>query len=300
MNSPEVRAVDPVEGRSSERRTRRPSRPRSVWRVRPLSRLALAAGITLVLCAVAGVVGVVSLLNPPSPTTVITSDDGSEITLDWRDYPAFADPSLDPQDVLDAPRAEEVTVVVDDQIESVSSGLAPVLPGVEWDTPEADGEVLFPAEGNGYGGESLHLGYNVTASTTGTLPVDHDWNALTDALAGELSALGYADIVWDVDRGPYQGQSRSEYEDEIVSQHGSLDPDEMWMWSGMAQKGSLWVMITIWDERRGAPDDAWPEETTGLDLLFGGTVISQDDEAAYAGGVSPFEGLARPEATSSD
>ncbi|RUR01718.1 hypothetical protein [Labedella endophytica] len=268
--------------------------------MRPLSRLALAAGVTLVLCAVAGVIGVVSLLNPPSPTTRITSDDGSEITLDWRDYPAFADPSLDPQDVLDAPRAGDVAAVVSEQIDELSTGLTPALPGVGWNPADPDAPILFPADGNGYGGESLHLGYNVTASTTGTLPEGHDWNALTDALAGELSALGYADVVWDFDRAPYPGQTRSEHEDEVVSQHGSLDPDEMWMWSGMAQQGSLWVMITIWDERRGAPEDAWPEETTGLDLLFGGTVISQDDEAAYADGVAPFEGLARPDSTSSD
>jgi hypothetical protein len=268
--------------------------------VRSFTRLAVATGVTLTACVAAGVVGVVSLLNPPSPTTQITSADGSEITLDWRDYPASSDPALNPQDVLDAPRAEDVPRVIDRQLDSLSTGLAPELPGVGWNPPDPDVPILYPEEGNGYGGESLQRVYNASASTTGDLPAGEDWNTLTDALESELAGLGYDDIVWDFDRGPYAGQTRAEYDDEIVGQFGSLDPDEMWMWSGMAQQGSLWVMITIWDERRGAPEDAWPEETTGLDLLFGGTVIAEEDEAEYAAGVAPFAGLPLPNSTTSD
>lgn len=285
---------------SSERLTRSPDRPRSVECVRSLTRLAIASGITLTLCVAAGVVGVVALLNPPSPTTRITAADGSVITLDWRDFPASSDPDLDPRDVLDAPRAEDVAAVVTEQIESLGAGLAPALPGVEWNPADPDEPTLFQDEGNGYGGETLLHTYNASASTDGTLPGGAGWNTLTDALDAQLSDLGYDDIVWDFERDRYPGETRAEFEEEMVTQYGSTDPDAMWMWSGFARQGSLWVMISIWDERRGAPEDAWPEETTGLDLLFGGTVISEKDEAAYADGVAPFEGLPRPASTSSD
>ena len=49
------------------------------------------------------------------------------VTLDWRDFPASSDPDLDPQDVLDAPRAEEVAAVVDRAAEEAGRDPSAIL-----------------------------------------------------------------------------------------------------------------------------------------------------------------------------
>lgn len=272
--------------------------------MRSPSPTALIVGAVVTQLAVgAALIGVTAVywLAPPSPVTTITVEDGREVELDWADYPA--DPWLDPDDVLAAPRAEDVAEIGDAELVELRAAVEPAAPGLDWESQgsgTADSLLDRPVGGNGYGGRSLHRTYNAPDTVGDGLGTDAEWTAVSDALDAELSRLGYDEIVWDFDREPYVQQSRAERDAEIFEQFGSLDPDRMWVWSGWAERGSMWVAVTIWDERRGAPEDAWPESQSGISLSLGGTVVAVSDEEAYTAGVAPFDGLPRPEPTRSD
>ncbi|GAA2175490.1 hypothetical protein GCM10009846_25600 [Agrococcus versicolor] len=262
----------------------------------------MAAGATaaiLVAGVAFGVVGMARLVDPPSPTTTVTGADGEQVVLDWRDYPA--DPSVDPDDVLAAPRAEDVVDVGSAELAAMRRAFEPVAPGLAWSTPDAPDVLVTDVGGNGYGGASLHQVYNSQSVEGVGLDADADWHALGAAVDAELAALGYGPIAWDFDREPYPYETQEQRDEQMVAEFGSLDPDEMWQWSGMAERDSMWVWVTIWDERRPTtPDGAWPESESGVSLFVGGTVVSHDDEQAYVDGVARFDGLMRPEATGSD
>lgn len=262
--------------------------------------IVVTLSLVVALGATAGVVAVARVLDPPSPTTAVTTADG-DIVVDWADYPA--DSQLDPADVLTAPRAGDVADVGTETLSALRGAVEQTAPDLDWTTDAAEDAghgVLFPVSGNGYGGDSLHLSYNSPTVTGVGLDADADWHSVTAAVDAELDALGYTPVLWDFNREPYDWQTTAEQEAEIVDQFGSLDPDEMWSWSGMATNGSMWAWVTVWDTRRGAPEDAWPETQSGISLFVGGTVVAADDERAYADGVAPFEGLTRPEPTHSD
>ncbi|MFC7432091.1 MULTISPECIES: hypothetical protein [unclassified Agrococcus] len=268
------------------------------------SRVAVAAmGVAAIVVAalVTGGVMVGRLVDPPSPTTTVVADDGSEIVLDWADLPA--DGWTDPADVLAAPRADDVERVGEQQLLSLQAAVDPVAPGLRWGFEPQGGATFepMPVGGNGYGGTSLHQVYNSPTRTGAGLAADADWLVVADALEAHLAELGYGAIEWEHDREPFPHESEAERDQEVVRQFGSLDPDEMWMWSGTATAGSMWAWVSIWDERRDtAPSEPWQSSPSGVSLFLGGTVVAEADEQAYAEGVAPFEGLARPEPSHSD
>ncbi len=272
--------------------------------MRAPSRLTLAIGgvAAIVVAGLAtGAVMLERLVDPPSPTTTVAADDGSQVVLDWADYPA--DASQDPASVLAAPRAEEVEAVGDAELVALAAAVEPVAPELEWSlvpTGNAD-DVLPTGGGNGYGGPTLHRVYNSPTNLGDGLAADADWSAMAAALGAELADLGYGPIVWDHEREPYDYETEADRDEQVVAQFGSLDPDAMWMWAGMAERDSMWVWVSIWDVRRDtAPEGAWTETDSGVSLFIGGTVISQDDERAYETGVAPFEGIMLPASTHSD
>ncbi|QCR20224.1 hypothetical protein [Agrococcus sp. SGAir0287] len=268
------------------------------------SPLVLAAG-GVVLIVVAGIATGALLLeqivHPPSPTTTVVAEDGTEVVLDWADYPA--DPWVDPEEVLAAPRAEDVEEVGDAELAALAAAIGAVAPGLTWTLePTGNAEDVIPTGGgNGYGGPTLHQVYNSPTSLGDALAADADWRAIADALDAELAALGYGPIAWDHEREPYDHETEADRDAQIVAQFGSLDPGAMWMWAGTAERGSMWVWVSIWDTRRGStPEGAWSETDAGVSLFVGGTVVSEDDAQAYADGTAPFDGLMRPEPTRSD
>lgn len=243
-----------------------------------------------VLCLAGALVSGCMLLVPPSPSTTVVDASGREVTLHWEDYPA--DGAHEPADVLAAPRAEEVEAVGEALLDELQAAVDEHAPGLSW---QRDGESgIYPSEENGYGGPSLHRLHNSASATTGTAPAD--WTALTAALDGVLADHGYSPIVWSWHRGATEWQTAAERDASIIDQHGTLDPDEMWMWDGMSAKGSMWVSIFVQDPERGAGLDAGaqPGDDELLSLSVGGTVISEADEQAYRDGIAPFEGLERP------
>lgn len=270
---------------------------------RPSGVTLAAGGVAAIVVAGLATGGVLlaRMVDPPSPTTTVTADDGSQVVLDWADYPA--DSYEDPEDVLAAPRAEDVERVGEEQLLALQSATEPVAPGLAWALDQPDDVTFepFPVGGNGYGGPSLHQVYNSPTNLGDGLADDADWSAIVGAVEARLAELGYGELEWEFDRLPYAYETVAERDAQVVEQFGSLDPAEMWMWSGTARQGSMWVWVSIWDERReGAPTEPWQGAESGVSLFIGGTVVSERDEEAYANGVAPFEGLSRPTSTHSD
>lgn len=267
------------------------------------SRVAVAAiGVAAIVVAGLATGGVLlaRAIDPPSPTTTVTADDGAQVVLDWADYPA--DAWTDPADVLAAPRAERVAAVGDAQLLALQGAIEPVAPGLDWsiEKPEDATFEPFPVGGNGYGGPSLHSVYNAPTSLGAGLAEDADWPAIVAAVEARLAELGYGTLEWEFDRAPYASESAAERDAQVEEQFGSLDPAEMWMWSGTATSGATWVWVSMWDAGRDtAPDEPWQEAEAGVSLFFGATVVSEGDEQAYADGVAPFEGLSLPAETHS-
>jgi hypothetical protein len=248
------------------------------------------------LCLVGAIVAGCALLQAPSPTTVVTDPSGRETTLSWADFPG--EPYVEPVDVLAGPRAEEVEARGDALLDDLQRAVNRHTPELDWHTGTEGG--VFEHDGNGYGGETLHSTYNSAERSTTEVP--DDWPALAAALDAELTAQGFGPIAWEFDREPYAHQTAAERDAEVVETHGSLDPDEMWMWLGAAHDGTIWVSVVLADVDRGvgAPDAADQRSPQLLSLMVGGTVIAAADERAYRDGTAPFDGLARPATTHSD
>lgn len=244
---------------------------------------------------IAAVVTGCSLIFGSSPTSTVTGADGQQVTLDWADYPAGA--SVPADQVLAAPRAEEVEAVGNQVLLGLQAAVDAHAPGLDWER-DGDGEVFESGE-NGYGGPSLHRVLNSAELSTAEAP--DDWPALAAAIDAELALHGYGPVAWDFGREPYAHETRAERDADVRSTNGSLDPAQMWQWMGNADDGSMWVSVMLWDVDRGvgAPPEALRDEPQMLAILVGGTVISAADEEAYRDGIAPFEGLEPPEATHS-
>lgn len=267
------------------------------------SRVAIAAvGVAAIVVAglTTGGVLLARLVDPLSPTTTVTADDGTEVVLDWADYPGA--PETDPDDVLAAPRAEEVEAVAAQELDALEASTASAAPELAWVLePNPNGFELFPSGGNGYGGDSLHQVLNSGTNTGTGLREDRDWHLMATEIDAGLAALGYGPVAWDFEREPFPGETQAQRDADVAAMSGSLDPDEMWIWMGTATRGSMWASVSIWDERRDtAPAESWGLGESGVSFFLGGTVISEDDEQAYRDGVAPFEGLSRPATTHSD
>lgn len=236
-----------------------------------------------------------ALLSPASPTTTVVDANGQQVTLDWAEYPAGA--SVPADQVLAAPRAEQVEAVGNQVLRELQTAVDAHAPALDWERA-GDGEV-FDSEENGYGGQSLHRVLNSAELSTAELP--DDWPALAAAIDAELALHGYGPVAWDFDREPYPHETRAERDADVRSTNGSLDPAQMWQWMGSAENGSMWVSIMLWDVDRGvgASPRVARDDPQLLSCMVGGTVIAAVDEQAYRDGIAPFEGLALPEATHS-
>jgi hypothetical protein len=245
---------------------------------------------TAAVCLVAAVVAGAVLLRTPSPTVTVTDASGHERTLSWADYPA--DAYVEPAEVLGAPRAEDVDAVGQALLADLARAIDPALPAAAWQRGAEGG--VYPHDGNGYGGRTLHQTYNSTSLSVDEAP--DDWPALVAVIEAELAAQGYGPLAWEHDREPYPHETPAERDAEVVATHGSLDPAEMWQWWGTAHDGTMWVTVSLHDIDRGATGpadrDRPPQQVS---LFVGGTVVSTADEQAYREGVAPFEGLERPQ-----
>lgn len=259
-------------------------------RAAPTALFSLAA-IGLIAAIVTGC----ALLSPASPTATVSDEGGQQSEVSWADYPGEG--YLDPDDVLAAPRAEQVEAHAEQVLTELQAAVDAQTPGLAWSRGHEGG--VYPHEGNGYGGATLHHTLNSTELMTTEPP--EDWPATVAAVEAVLTEHGYGPVQWDFEREPYPEETEAERDAQVEAANGSLDPAQMWQWMGDAHDGTMWVTVMLADAGRGAgaPDDAELVTPQLLGFMVGGTVISAADEQAYRDGVAPFEGLERPEPTHS-
>jgi hypothetical protein len=236
-----------------------------------------------------------ALLDPPSPSATVVDASGERVTISWADYPGEA--YVDPADVLDAPRAAEAVAEAEALLAELEAAIDAAAPGLAWARTGEHG--LYPHDGNGYGGPTLHQTLNSAELAADDVP--DDWGATAATIERGLAAHGYGAIAWDHDREPYPHESPEARDADVAATFGSLEPNEMWQWMGTARDGSMWVTLGFVDAERGvgAPAEAQPAAPRALWLMVGGTVIAAGDEQAYRDGTAPFAGVERPDPTHS-
>ena len=251
----------------------RPTRPRAA---------AVAAALALVLALSA---------CSSSPTSTYRTDTGQEVTVDWADYPGHA--GMETDAVLRSPSAEEVEEFSALVLGDIEQRLTTEF-GVEWaDGPDGEGDRFHPFEGNGYGGASSYVTFNSTTRETRGIPTEAgDWDGILEIARAALSDHGFGAL-----------------EAEHVEPAASDDLDRTWQWSGSAQLDAQWVFVTLIDVDRDPSGDARGQmegaieygwEARSISIAYGATTISEASREEFTAAAEPFEGLERPEATSSD
>ncbi|MBH0082223.1 hypothetical protein [Salinibacterium sp. SWN167] len=227
----------------------------------------------------------------PSPTTTYTDATGTEVTVDWVNYPAHE--GNDGEKLLEYPDQAELESGARELVEQLrmvitdSSGLA--LTSSE---PEQDwfaDKNWYPQSGNGYGGESMLITVNCCDFTSDSVPEPNEWQRVLDAASQVTQDAGLGNFVLD-----------------DVPEWCADAGDECWRWTGTATDGVQWVFIKIddlaldptGDSAQDAEEFDWP--LASISFSYGATVVRTGQSDEYADAFSPFLGLKQPSATSSD
>ena len=259
------------------------------------------AGASLVV-ALASVFALTSCT--PSPQTTYVADNGQEVTVDWADYPGYA--GVDSAQVLLAPSAEETRAQSAAILGEIEARLSDEF-GLVWENaPSGDGQRVdgdfYPSDGNGYGGESLYVTFNALGRESLSIPSSaDDWNRIIAVIAEVTQSYGLGDLNSDGlgtmgnshAGGPLTGENLDTY----------------WQWGGTAYGRSQWVYASLMDvdrdesgtaleDMKGSIEYGWNPRS--INISYGATILPAADRASYVKRVAPFEGLARPAATSSD
>ena len=235
-----------------------------------------------------------------APTSTYVDSNGSQVTVDWRDYPGHA--STDAEEVLSAPTQEETEPLAKALLDEVESALSSEY-GMEWKT---DGEAgWFPEGGNGYGGESAYLIYNSAGRRSDSAPRSpQDWRRIIDIVDGVAGLHGFDAVKLDHESSP-NGDEEA-WQQELHDQFGTNDPDEYWAWNGTALAESQWLYINLVDASRDpsgkaaaeVQDFGWAPQSIGLG--YGATVLPKNSVEAFRRDLAPFAGLEKPEPATSD
>jgi hypothetical protein len=246
--------------------------------------------------ALSVVVAVLLVGCSTSPTTTYTAPGGKEVTVDWADYPGHA--YTDSDEVLAAPIAEDVEQESETLLTEIEAALTQEF-GLEWeDGPDSEPPFWHQQDGNGYGGESLYITYNSPTSESTTVPSgDTAWKRAIEIASAVTEAHGL-------------GKLRLENLDpDMAEQYGSADVSDHWQWATSTYRNAQWVGVTLSDvdrdptgkaekEMAGSVEYGWNPRS--INIYYGVTTIRAADRAEFIERLKPFEGLARPEATTSD
>ncbi len=263
-----------------------------------LSRLRLTACMASRAGVTASSITLVVLLAgcSASPTTSYTAPDGEKVTVDWADYPGHA--YTDHADVLAAPLAEDVDESSDALLTEIETALTEEF-GLEWEAcPDSEPPFWHKQEGNGYGGESLYLTYNSPTSESMTVPSgDAAWRRAIELASAVTTAHGLGELQLE------------NLDPDMAEQYGSADVSDHWQWAASTYADSQWVGVTLIDvdrdptgkaekEMAGSVEYGWNPRS--INIYYGVTTIRGADKTEFLKRLKPFEGLARPQATTSD
>ena len=234
-----------------------------------------------------------------SPTTTTSRADGTEVTVNWEDYPGSAD--VEAADLLAAPRENDVEAVGAALFKALREAIDPQL-DLTWTESGEDG--WYPAEGNGYGGESTLITYNSRSIATDSAPSSSsEWRSIVERASAVTEATGLGPIMLDHETPPV-GTDGAAWRQEYHDRFGTKDPDRYWMWTGTAYGNSQWLAVTITDVDRDdtgkAVDELGDEPKQSIGFFYGATIIREKDRDAFVRALEPFSGLDKPPASHSD
>lgn len=236
-----------------------------------------------------------------APTSTIVTDTGEEQTISWADYPGHA--GTDAADVLAAPTPEQTerrAQAIIGEIEAVLSRNH----GFQWST-DGDAAGWYPQTGNGYGGESLLVTYNSEPRVSDGVPEGPEaWREVLAEIDAILAGHGLAPVILDHESSPYLDDAQ--WQEEQHQRFGTTDPDEYWEWTATSYSDSQWLNVTLTDTTKDATGRAaeearefgWPLRAVGLS--FGATTVPAEQRDEFRRAFEPFEGLDKPEPTTSD
>lgn len=236
-----------------------------------------------------------------SPTTTVTRDDGSTVTVNWADYPGSAD--HDTEAVLAAPHEDEVEPLVDALFADIQEALDSEFE-LAWSITGDEG--WYPTSGNGYGGESILTTYNSQSLETDSVPSSTaDWQIIIDRLSQVTESHGLGPVILDHDTVS-PAEDPEVWRSDFTDRFGTDDPNKFWMWNASASRNSQWLWVTVVDVDRDptgkAAEEFDADENTGhmIGLFYGATTIRDDGRNAFIRALEPFEGLEKPPASQSD
>jgi hypothetical protein len=237
----------------------------------------------------------------PAPTSTIVTDSGVEKTISWADYPGHAGTEAD--EVLAAPTPEET----ERRAQAIMGEIEAVLSrdhGLHWST-DGDPADWYPQNGNGYGGESYLVTYNSESRVSDGVPDGPNaWREVLADIDGILAGHGMDPMVLEHESSPYLDDAQ--WQEELREKFGTTDPDAYWEWTAASYSGSQWLHVTLTDTSKDATgraaDEArefgWP--LRAISISFGATTVAAEQREEFRRALEPFQGLDKPEPTTSD
>ncbi|MGJ9373288.1 hypothetical protein [Nesterenkonia sp. CF4.4] len=235
-----------------------------------------------------------------SPETTIVDDSGDERTISWSDYPAHA--NTDAQSILSAPRPEHA----ENREQRIFTEIETVLSeeyGFDWMTEGEPG--WFEQEGNGYGGESYLMTYNSVGRMSDGVPTGPGaWRDVLTQIDEVLTDYGLEGL--ELHHASSSRPDEEQWRDELFEKYGTTDPDEYWQWAATSSNNSEWVSVTLTDVAKDPSGDAADVRADvnlpgqSVSISYGVTTVPADVEDDYRQALESFEGLPKPEPTTSD
>ena len=247
------------------------------------------AGLLIVIGSL--LTGCSALGSEPSPITTFTDDTGTEVTVDWVDYPAHE--GFDGEKLLGYPDRAELKPVARDLIERLRAAVADAS-GFALTSSEPESEWFrddnwYLSGGNGYGGDSMLSTINCCDFSSDGAPHRSEWQGVVDAASLAVEAAGLGEFVLD----------------DPLEWCGDV-AEKCWRWSGAATDGVQWVFIMIQDGSLDPTGEAVREAkeldrpVASVQFGYGATVVPTGLSDEYARALDPFLGLKQPRATTSD
>ncbi|MBG6055017.1 hypothetical protein IWX81_001428 [Salinibacterium sp. CAN_S4] len=227
----------------------------------------------------------------PSPTTTYIDESGSEVTVDWVDYPAHE--GNDGELLIGYPDQTQLEPIARDTVERLRTAVADAsgfaLTSSEPESKWFDDENWFPADGNGYGGDAMLITVNCCDFSSNGAPRRSEWQGVIDAASAAVEPAGFGEFVLD----------------DPLEWCGA-PAEECWRWSGSATDGVQWVFIMIQDGALDPTGEAIQEAKNAdrpvatVQFDYGATVVPTGLSDEYVRAIDPFVGLKQPRATTSD
>lgn len=271
--------------------------------VRPRTVLLGALVVLAVAIIAVPVIGVAGLMVAQARgiVTVETAEDGSELTVHWREYPGVA--GVDPAEVLAGPSLEEGQRLGAQLVAEIREALSTEF-GLEW-AADPNGDHQSIRISNRYGGPSLLSVINDPVLQSTSVP--RDWTGKQHALdlITEVAARhGFTELRFDHEEPTLSAAERLEY-------FGGATPDAMVELTGwIAGPHGQWLAFGIRDLRNdsdgrfaerlhSALEHGWQPES--VHVQYGANaLLAEADRAEFERRLAPFTGYEQPEPSISD